>query len=414
MTCEHVTDRLLETASGEWADLQPHLDQCPRCRALALRIQDDEASLAEALEDFVSAPIPDLPQADEPRLRWGRAIQGLGLVAAIAAVLVLAVVPVEPGADADLVWDQALGSPVLYAAEDATQAYFELMGEPVVLPAGDDRAAVDGALTGALKGRANALQEASDALAQAAESEDPTVQVVALHDLGEVHRTFGSWLRDMPHPPYLSDKQHRVYQMALDDKAAVQDAKALEAWAKGRGIALEQGLDAEAAALEALIAEVEAERQAALPPPPGEADLARVAGEVNQVVEGCVVPLNEGVRLRARSQVERLTTMGGEDTPEGIERRLGELRQVRIDVREACLSARIDRVEGWLDAMSDCLAPESVSEIEVVLAQAQQWVDAESIKKGEPSMYGDIDQFLAAYEDATEQALASCEPTPNR
>jgi hypothetical protein len=91
MMCDDVRDRLLEGSVAGFDELQPHLDRCPDCRAIAERVRYAEGALAEHVAAFASSDGLDeawrAAAVRERGWRWG-ASAALGL--AVAATLLLA------------------------------------------------------------------------------------------------------------------------------------------------------------------------------------------------------------------------------------------------------------------------------------------------------------------------------------
>lgn len=87
-------------------------------------------------------------------------------------------------------------------------------------------------------------------------------------------------------------------------------------------------------------------------------------------------------------------------------KRLEEERAKRNAELLAGIAARAEALGKQLVDYAECLDPESVMEVEMVLEQALMVVEAEEV-----DMAPDIDQFLSAYESGVAAAVEGCEPS---
>ncbi|MBX2800399.1 MAG: hypothetical protein KTR31_22155 [Myxococcales bacterium] len=249
MTCEDVREQLLE-ASSDFGDLAGHLAGCPSCAALAAAIRAEEQQLIRAVEEFsMSTALIDAQWAEAERRvgRLGgawRAVHTWLLAAAVVAAILVAGLsgggrgPVQPPV-------ALMPPPPVLELRERAEAFSEVKALAPVA-AGTSREEEDVLLENALKAAAASLQALEDQAVAVAKDEgtDPRWVLEARMALAAGYAKMAQVIADFPFPSYLTEAQHEVYEMAIEDRVFVQRSKAAKAYGAAATYAEKHGLDA--------------------------------------------------------------------------------------------------------------------------------------------------------------------------
>ncbi len=133
MTCDTVRKALLDGSPHDWAALEPHLADCPRCAALRSDILAAEAGFDEALDAFAHSGSFDeaLRRARTPSTTsWRLPIMSV-VVLASAAAAVFALAPWSPSSAPV---DASIGVEEAASAQPPGEAREGAVERPAVLP----------------------------------------------------------------------------------------------------------------------------------------------------------------------------------------------------------------------------------------------------------------------------------------
>ncbi len=237
MTCEAIRDRLLDGATADFVELEPHLASCVSCSAAADLIRAAETEIVHELDTFIRAREPDwslLPQRT-PRRRWG--FHGVVLAVATAAVLALAVLPLLPR-------DHPLSSvPFLFGLGEQEASDPDAIDITRLDVQGPSKAEEDAALRELWEGKHEAHDAAEETYREALATLESTSLLEAQLGIAEIRAELADELMNAVLPSYMTESQRRIYQMGLDDRAWILRRKAIAAYGMAASTAADLGLD---------------------------------------------------------------------------------------------------------------------------------------------------------------------------
>jgi len=260
-------------------------------------------------------------------------------------------------------------------------------------PAGSSKKAEDAALTSSLKVISMALKKLEgDATALVQSSgDDVNGRGQALFVLGQAYQHMAHALRTSKKPFYLDASDVEIYVMALEDKAYVQDEKAINAY--------RLVLENEAAHRDGTLAlaEIYAVRDSLYEQLNILKAYIAAAGS-DAEIEALIKPLAERADYEA-------SPAGRKEAK--LRRKQQAAEKVAADKRDrdvlGSLNGQIQGLASKVAANKKCIDADSQEEIGMVLEQAQMVIEAD-----ETSMAGDIQTMLTAYESAVDDAIAGC------
>ena len=210
-----------------WMARFPDDGQVAQVRLRIARILEQSSRWPEATEAYLAfASAPPEGATDDmrrfARLRAGRALERMGRTQERDAIYRAEVA--------------AWGEPDEHEAAEASAAYIAEMRFVLAAPVLERYRSArivgesDRALERALVQKVAALREVESALTGVVSTGDGTWGLTALVTLGDAYADMAEGLRASERPEYLNERQRRIYDLEIEDRAYLQEEKAVRAY----------------------------------------------------------------------------------------------------------------------------------------------------------------------------------------